>query len=82
MRFYAIIKGVDNVDEVVAAALEGIRLSPEDGDKLAKNYSGGMKRKLSFGIATIARPSVIILDEPSTGMDPLARRQMWEVIDR
>lgn len=46
----------------------------------AGTYSGGNKRKLSVAIATLGNPDVIFLDEPSTGMDPFARRFMWNVI--
>ncbi|KAK3023524.1 hypothetical protein RJ639_044790 [Escallonia herrerae] len=42
--------------------------------------SGGNKRKLSVAVAMIGNPSIVILDEPSTGMDPIAKRFMWEVI--
>ena len=42
--------------------------------------SGGNKRKLSVAIAMIGEPDIIFLDEPSTGMDPVARRFMWQVI--
>ena len=48
----------------------------------ANNLSGGNKRKLSVAIAMLGNPKVIFLDEPSTGMDPEARRFMWNVIDR
>jgi len=51
-------------------------------NKLAGRLSGGNKRKLSVGIATIGRPPLVFLDEPSTGMDPVARRFMWDVIAR
>jgi ATP-binding cassette subfamily A (ABC1) protein 3 len=50
--------------------------------KAAGTLSGGNKRKLSVAIAMIGDPSIIFLDEPSTGMDPVARRFMWEVISR
>jgi ABC-type multidrug transport system ATPase subunit len=50
-------------------------------DKPCGTYSGGNKRKLSLAVALVGRPSVVFLDEPSTGMDPVARRQMWEVIE-
>lgn len=49
-------------------------------DQPCGGYSGGNKRKLSLGIALIGNPSVIFLDEPSTGMDPKARRFMWSLI--
>jgi ABC-type branched-subunit amino acid transport system ATPase component len=46
----------------------------------AGGYSGGNKRKLSVGIALVGDPPLVLLDEPSTGMDPEARRFMWDVI--
>ena len=51
----------------------------EYADRAAGTYSGGNKRKLSVAIAMIGEPSIVFLDEPSTGMDPVARRFMWEV---
>ena len=51
-------------------------------NKLAGTYSGGNKRKLSVAIAMLGNPPVVFLDEPSTGMDPAARRFMWSVISR
>lgn len=51
-------------------------------DALAMTLSGGNKRKLSAAIATLGNPKVVFLDEPSTGMDPEARRFMWNVISR
>ena len=49
-------------------------------DVLSMDLSGGNKRKLSVAIAMLGNPPVIFLDEPSTGMDPEARRFMWSVI--
>ena len=46
----------------------------------AGTYSGGNKRKLSVAIAMVGNPPIVFLDEPSTGMDPGARRFMWNVI--
>jgi ATP-binding cassette subfamily A (ABC1) protein 3 len=51
-------------------------------NKLSGALSGGNKRKLSVAMAMIGNPSILFLDEPSTGMDPQARRFMWKVISR
>lgn len=47
---------------------------------LAKNLSGGNKRKLSLAIAAITRPSILFLDEPTTGVDPASRRKIWATL--
>lgn len=47
---------------------------------VCKKYSGGNKRKLSFGVALIGNPSIIMLDEPTCGVDPVARRKLWDVL--
>jgi len=49
-------------------------------DKYGGNLSGGNKRKLSVAIAIVGSPPIILLDEPSAGMDPEARRFMWQVV--
>jgi ABC-type multidrug transport system ATPase subunit len=48
--------------------------------KTADTLSGGNKRKLSVALAILGNPSVVLLDEPSAGMDPKARRFLWDVI--
>jgi len=49
-------------------------------DRPSKTYSGGMRRRLDLAGALVAEPPVIVLDEPTTGLDPRSRQQMWEVI--
>jgi oleandomycin transport system ATP-binding protein len=48
--------------------------------KMAKTYSGGMRRRLDLAASLVGRPSVIFLDEPTTGLDPAKREDMWDVI--
>ena len=50
-------------------------------DRLAKTYSGGMRRRLDLAAALVARPPVLFLDEPTTGLDPLSRLELWETIE-
>jgi ABC-2 type transport system ATP-binding protein len=50
------------------------------GDRAVKDYSGGMRRRLDLGASIVTRPAVLFLDEPTTGLDPTSRAQMWQVI--
>lgn len=45
-------------------------------------YSGGMRRRMSVALATIGDPNIILMDEPTTGMDPVSRRQVWDLIQQ
>jgi ABC-2 type transport system ATP-binding protein len=51
------------------------------GDRLAKTYSGGMRRRLDLAASLVAHPRVLFLDEPTTGLDPSGRLDLWEVIE-
>ncbi|HSN07028.1 MAG TPA: ATP-binding cassette domain-containing protein [Candidatus Angelobacter sp.] len=59
--------------------LERFELS-EAADRPAKTYSGGMRRRLDLSASLVGRPRILFLDEPTTGLDPRSRLQMWEVI--
>ncbi|XP_073151159.1 ABC transporter A family member 1 isoform X3 [Henckelia pumila] len=83
LYLYARIKGVQEyeLERVVTEKLVEFDLL-KHADKPSYALSGGNKRKLSVAIAMIGDPPIVILDEPSTGMDPIAKRFMWEVISR
>src|SRR4051795_12842258 len=51
-------------------------------DRLVRTYSGGMRRRLDLGAALVARPPVLFLDEPTTGLDPRSRLALWETIEQ
>src|SRR6476469_4115014 len=51
------------------------------GDRLARDYSGGMRRRLDLAATLVAEPEVLFLDEPTTGLDPRARNDLWEVLE-
>ena len=61
------------------ALLEGFGLA-ESAGKLAKHYSGGLRRRLDIAASIVVTPAVLFLDEPTTGLDPRARRQVWDIV--
>jgi ABC-2 type transport system ATP-binding protein len=63
-----------------AGLLERFELAGDDAKKLAGAYSGGMRRKLDLAMTLTGNPSIIFLDEPTTGLDPRSRRTMWAII--
>ncbi|ORY14730.1 hypothetical protein LY90DRAFT_517999 [Neocallimastix californiae] len=76
INFLSNLKNVKvNVDEI----LKELDLLPQKKLKTSK-LSGGQKRKLCIGIATLGNPKYILLDEPTTGLDPLSRRKIWELL--
>jgi len=82
LTLYARLHGLPepSIPGVVQELLNTLGLS-RFADKQCGSYSGGNKRKLSLAMALIGNPSVVFLDEPSTGMDPVSRRFMWSVIE-
>jgi ribosome-dependent ATPase len=73
--------GQEEREQRIAALLASTGLG-RFADRPAGKLSGGMKQKLSLCCALIHDPDLLILDEPTTGVDPLSRRQFWELIDR
>lgn len=82
LSLFANIKGLPNatISTVVQNSLAEVRLT-NAAKMRASSYSGGMKRRLSVAIALIGDPKLIILDEPTTGMDPISRRHVWDIIE-
>jgi len=62
-----------------AAVLERVGLS-DAGKRLVRTYSGGMRRRLDLGACLVGRPQLLLLDEPTTGLDPRSRIELWEAI--
>jgi ABC-2 type transport system ATP-binding protein len=65
----------------VDATVEAVGLADKTNDRVGQ-LSGGQKRRLDVGIGLVGDPEILFLDEPTTGLDPLARREMWTLIDR
>uniref|UniRef100_A0A3B3V8X0 P-type phospholipid transporter n=1 Tax=Poecilia latipinna TaxID=48699 RepID=A0A3B3V8X0_9TELE len=79
--FYARLKGLSRseVDSEMDQMIKDVGL-PHKRKDLAKNLSGGMQRKLSVAIAFVGGSKIVILDEPTAGVDPYARRGIWELL--
>ncbi|XP_062382782.1 ATP-binding cassette sub-family A member 5 [Sardina pilchardus] len=81
LRIFAAIKGIlpSDIDAEVSKVLKDLDLE-KIMDAQAKNLSGGQKRKLSVGIAILGDPKILLLDEPTAGMDPCSRHQVWSLL--
>jgi ABC-2 type transport system ATP-binding protein len=81
LRFFAEVRGLsaDDWKPRTLEILEFVGLA-EFTDRLAKNLSGGMKQKLGLATALVHRPAMLLLDEPSGGVDPVTRQDFWQLI--
>ena len=79
IEFFADIHGVKNYHQRRNELLEFTRLT-EFRNRLADNLSGGMKQKLALSCTLIHKPKIIFLDEPTTGVDPVSRRDFWKIL--
>ncbi len=81
IRFYADVFGISRTEREQRARqlLQAAGMGPF-GSRLAGNLSGGMKQKLGLVCALIHRPRVILLDEPTNGVDPVSRRDFWHIL--
>ncbi|MBM3471317.1 MAG: ABC transporter ATP-binding protein [Armatimonadetes bacterium] len=83
LRFYARIYGLDTsaAHEKVGSWIESSGLAGRDRD-LVSTLSGGWRQRLALGCAVMHHPDLLLLDEPTSGVDPLSRRQFWDLIYR
>ena len=81
LSFFGSVRGMSRADLAKAAArlLELVGLA-EARDRLAAQLSGGMKKKLSLAAALIHDPALLLLDEPTVGVDPGSRRELWDIV--
>jgi len=81
LRLFAALKGLPRAQwsHTCEELLERTKLTPA-AHRRSSTYSGGMKRRLSVAVALIGDPEVVYLDEPTTGMDPITRRYVWDII--
>ncbi|XP_005402172.1 PREDICTED: ATP-binding cassette sub-family A member 9 isoform X2 [Chinchilla lanigera] len=81
LRLFAKVKGIlpHEVEQEVQQILRDLEMENIQ-DLLAQNLSGGQKRKLTFGIAILGDPQVLLLDEPTAGLDPLSKHHIWNLL--
>ncbi len=79
IEFFADLHGVRDFQNRRNELLEFTRLTPFR-NRLADNLSGGMKQKLALACTLIHKPKIIFLDEPTTGVDPVSRRDFWKIL--
>ncbi|KAJ3391130.1 hypothetical protein HDU80_011115 [Chytriomyces hyalinus] len=84
LKFYCRLRGVPKkaITGMVRSIAESIELDGDAFKQNASGLSGGMRRRLSIGIALTANPKILVLDEPTTGLDPETRRQIWKIVER
>ena len=81
LEFIAQVYGVENVKEAVDGMIRQFSLDEVENSR-TKTLSGGWQRKVSIAMALITSPQVLFLDEPTLGLDVLARRELWKVIEK
>ena len=82
LKFYADLKGIPPSlqDKLITEQIEKLCIQKYQ-NRPAEQLSGGTKRKLQVAIALLGNPEIVLLDEPSAGMDPASRRFMWNIVD-
>ena len=79
LRLHAPLWRVPHAEARIAELLEAVELTDRASDSV-RTYSGGMRRRLEIARALMAAPSVLFLDEPTLGLDPIVRQELWQMI--
>jgi len=81
LEFYARLKGIKNPTKAAHEIATAVGLgAPEVYPRASGNLSGGMRRRLSIAVSLIGSPNTLLLDEPTTGLDPSTRNDIWSLV--
>ena len=79
LRLFARLERLEEIDSAVERMLEQTQLADRRDDQVG-TLSGGNQQRVNIGIGLLSRPAVLLLDEPSTGLDPRQRERLWEFV--
>lgn len=81
LRYFAAMMGYKNTDEITKDVLKEVDMLDKAGS-LVKNLSGGQKQRVSLSVALIGSPKLMVLDEPTIGLDPVLRDSLWKLFNK
>jgi ABC-2 type transport system ATP-binding protein len=80
LKIFARLHSLKNIKEAVNKTIDNLQMGKARANQKAYELSGGWKQRLALGVATIHDPKLLLLDEPTAGVDPKARREFWDYI--
>lgn len=80
LKIFARLHSLKNIKEAVEKTIDNLQIGKARANQKAYELSGGWKQRLALGVATIHDPKLLLLDEPTAGVDPKARREFWDYI--
>jgi len=81
LKYFATMMGHKNVNEIIKNVLHEVDMSDKT-NSLVKNLSGGQKQRVSLSVALIGSPKLMVLDEPTIGLDPVLRESLWKLFNK